>query len=122
MILNKKKIFRFFYQPKIYPEAFEAYYNRLPDSLQVNWFKDGKYIIGEIEAEGEKFMTQAVSAKEFVEMVNDALFVAYKIPEEYFDALLASKKFIPTKEQFEALDNIAVTKSKIEFKQALVTA
>lgn len=122
MIFNKGKIFRFFRKPELCQEAFDAYFDRLPDSLQVSWFKDGKYIIGEVEADGEKFMTQAVSAKEFVEMVNDALFVTYKIPEKYFDVLLASKKFMPTKDQFEAMDNIAITKSNIEFKKSLVTA
>ena len=122
MFLNNKKFFSFFHKPELYQEAYDAYFNRLPDTLMVSWIKDGKYIIGEIEADGEKFMTQAKSAKEFVDMVNDALFVTYKIPEEYFDALLKFKKFEPPKEQFDALDNMAIKKSNIEFKKSLVTA
>lgn len=121
MIFNKGKILRFFYQPKIYKEAFDAYYNRLPDSIEVDWQRDGKYIIGKIKAGDKKFMTQAVSAKEFVDMVNDALFVVYKIPDEYFKAL-ESRKFKPLPEEFKAMNNAAIKKSKIEFSKVAVPA
>jgi len=114
MLINKRKIIRFFCKPKLDKEALEAYFHKLPSEIDINWFRDGKYIIGKIEADGYKFMTQAVSAKEFVEMVNDALFTVYKIPEDYFDAL-EKRRFYPTKEQFEKLNDASVKKSQANF-------
>ena len=121
MFFNKIKILNFFYQPKICQEAFTAYYNRLPNSIEVEWQRDGKYIVGKINAGDKKFMTQAVSAREFVDMVNDALFVVYKIPAEYFKALNC-KKFEPSAEQFAVLNNGAVKNSKIQFSKAVAGA
>lgn len=116
-ILNKFK--NIFYHPKINREAFVAYFDKLPDQIEVNWKRDGDFIIGEIDAEGNKFMTQAKSAKEFVEMVNDALFVTYQIPEEYFDAL-SPKRFLPPPEQFMALNDMSVKKSKMSIQKGQV--
>ena len=99
----------------------EAYYNRLPDSIEVEWQRDGKYIVGKINAGDKKFMTQAISAKEFVDMVNDALLVVYNIPEAYFNSL-ASRKFQPGIEQFKAMNDVAIKKSTIEFSKVAIPA
>ena len=88
----------------------------MPEKIAVKWFRDGDFIIGDIEADGYSFKTQAKSAREFVEMVNDALFSVYKIPVKYFP-YLENRKFQPTKEQFQKLNDEAVKKSSFNFKK-----
>jgi hypothetical protein len=100
----------------VYKEAFDAYFNRLPNTLQTQWFRDGDFIIGKVETEdGTSFVTQAKNADEFIEMVNDALFAVYEIPKEYFDSLMTVKKFLPKKEEFERLNNASIKGSSLGF-------
>ena len=108
---------------EVIPEAFWAYFNRLPKKISVEWFIDGKFIVGRIDAYVDKFMTQGVSADEFVEMVNDTLFSFYEIPSEYFEVLKNKKSFIPKPEEYEKLNDVAVVKSKMGLeKKELVAA
>lgn len=103
-------------------EAALAYFYRLPDKIEVEWKKEGNFIVGWIKIEGEDvFMTQARSAKEFVEMVNDAIFSVYKIPVQYFKHL-EEKKFKPNSHDFQLLNDKAVRKSVLDLKKQLVTA
>ena len=117
MINRIKKIFK----PKLDKEAAIAYYNKLPDRIEVKWFRDDKFIIGEINAEGNKFCTQALSAKEFIEMVNDGLFSMYNIPLKYFD-ILKDKEFYPSEEHFQELNDIAIKKSTVTYRKQLARA
>lgn len=94
-----------------------AYWHKLPQRIQVEWLRSGKFIIGKIDADGTKLITQAVSAKEFVDMVNEAVLAAYDIPEQYFE-VLKGKRFEPTPEQFKKLNDLAVKKSNISFDLA----
>lgn len=103
------------------PEAYLAYFHKLPKKIQVEWFRDGKFIIGKIQAEGSEFMTQARSAKEFVEMVNDAVFTAYDVPLPYFQ-FLESRKFKPPQIEFDKLNNAAIKSSTMSFTKDLATA
>lgn len=112
---------KLFFKPKLSQEALEAYWYKLPERLEVEWFRDGKFIVGRIKADGYEFMTQALSATEFVEMVNDALFAAYQIPKEYFEAL-GLRRFQPSKEEFIRLNDVAIEKSQISFVKKLVAA
>ncbi len=107
---------------KISSEALEAYFSKLPDKILVRWGRDGKYIVGKINADGQEFMTQAKSVKEFVYMVNDGLFAMYEIPEEYLDILQSEKSFKPNAEQFEKLNNAAIEGSVMSFEKWLATA
>ena len=101
----KKKTFN-----PVFNEAALAYFHKLPDNIEVRWEKEGRFIVGWIKIEGEDvFMTQAKSAKEFVEMVNDAIYSVYKIPVQYFK-LLEKKKFKPNPQQFELLNNATIKK------------
>lgn len=103
-------------KPELYRESFDAYFNRLPNAIMVNWFRDGDFVIGKVETEdGTSFMTQAKSSDEFVEMVNDALFAVYGIPKEYFDNLMAVKKFLPKREEFEELQDASIKESSMGF-------
>lgn len=93
-------------------EVIMANFNKLPDKIEITWFRDGQYIIGNIKTEDNTYMTQAVSADEFVEMVNDTLLAAYEIPQNCINIIRNIKKFVPTKEQFAELNNIAIKKSE----------
>lgn len=115
-------MFRLF-SKKLSKEEFEAYFDRLPDKINVSWFRDGKFIIGEINVDGHEFMTQAISANEFIDMVNNTLLSVYEIPKQYFSVLLKYKKFMPSQEEFSRLDDVAVKKSVVNFeKEELVPA
>lgn len=121
-----KKIFekfvRLFKPAQLYPEALIAYFHRLPSQISVSWFRDDGFIVGTIKTDdGAEFMTQGVSAREFVEMVNEAVFVVYEIPEDYFDAL-GAKKFVPTREEFEKLNNAAIKKSTLQLDKLPMAA
>ncbi|OGH64626.1 MAG: hypothetical protein A2821_04190 [Candidatus Magasanikbacteria bacterium RIFCSPHIGHO2_01_FULL_41_23] len=122
--LAKEKIINFFQAQKhchLSQEAFIAYFNKLPKEIQVEWTRDGKFIVGKIMADGNEFMTQGESAEEFVDMVNDALFSVYNIPISYF-SLLESRKFKPTQKQFEQLGNVVYKKSQMSWQNELATA
>ncbi len=90
---------------KINQEAFCAYLDRLPDNINVSWFRDGKYIVGKVIAGDKKFTTQGLSANDFIEMVNDSVFTVYDIPKEYFGIISVNKIYLPNKEQRAKLDN-----------------
>jgi hypothetical protein len=94
-------------------EAFEAYYNKLPEKIAIDWFRDGKFIIGNIYADGEKFMTQGKSVDDFIEMVNDVIFSVYEIPKEYFPLLVQSRRYYPNEAQLKDLQNTGLTHSKL---------
>jgi|SRR3989339_662306 hypothetical protein len=107
------------FRSKLQGEAMEAYFHRLPNGIQVEWFRDGDFIIGNIFADGNKYMTQALSATEFIEMVNDTLLAVYDIPKAYQKALLKYKKFRPSIQQFNDLNNAAIKKSSLQFEKQL---
>jgi len=104
----KEFYYNFFNRPC--REVIEANLNKLPDKIEVSWFRDDKYIIGNIKAENNEFATQAMSADEFVEMVNDTLMAAYDIPDNCLYILRKMRKYSPSKEQFAALNNAAIKK------------
>ena len=86
----------------------------LGKNVQVSWQRDGKYIVGSIFMDGQKFMTQARSAKEFVEMVNDAIYAVYDVAPKYARQL-GNYRLIPSQNEFEKLNNTAVKKSAFNF-------
>lgn len=88
----------------IYKEEAFAFADRLPNRIKVGWFRDGKFIIGEIIDGNNTYYTQAKSAKEFVEMVNDAIYSVYGVKQKYFK-ILGEDKYHPTEAEFERLNN-----------------
>lgn len=96
------------------PEAAIAYNCRLPSEIEVSWFRDGKFIIGNIKTHDTSFMTQAKSAKEFVDMVNDALYAVYDIPIQYAQ-LPNMKKLVPKPGEFQKLSDTKIHSSVIGF-------
>ncbi|MFA5359756.1 MAG: hypothetical protein WC349_02235 [Patescibacteria group bacterium] len=119
-----RNIFNNFVQAKPCKEVLEASFNKLPEEIKVNWFRDGKYIIGVIEVDGHEYKTQALSADEFVDMVNDTLYTVYDIPNNCINILSKIKRFRPKQDEFNKLKNNAVEYSNMSLvrEKKLVTA
>lgn len=113
MIYTMQKIKNFFIKPRLSQEAFYAYYNRLPDTVQVSWKRDGGMIVGNVKAGGKEFFTQGRDVDDFVDMVNDSLYTVYEIPFDYIDAIRSVKAFQPTQEEMNALYNINTKKANV---------
>lgn len=103
----KKRIIK----SEIFPEAFFAYFHKIPNNIQVEWFRDGEYIIGNVTAGNKKFVTQGLDADDFIRMVNESLILTFDIPQNYIDLILKNKLFTPSIEERKKLDNISVKKS-----------
>ncbi len=112
-----KSIKRYLSKPKLSREAFEAYFHRLPDGIEVNWRRDGKFIVGSVVADGKKFVTQGLNADEFIEMVNDAVITVFDIPEDYIDAINKSKAYSPTAEEYKRLNDNKISHSSFGSKK-----
>lgn len=106
-----KSIKRQLFKPKLSQEAFTAYFHRLPDSIEVNWHREGKFIVGRVAADGKKFMTQGLNVDEFVEMVNDAVITVFDIPEDYINVINKSKAYLPTAEEYKRLNDNKISHS-----------
>lgn len=109
----KKNIF----PPKLSQEALAAYINRLPEHLEVQWFRDGNFIIGTIVADNKKFMTQGMDGDDFIEMVNDAIVSVNNIPEDYVDVIRSMKTYLPPAEERARLFNNGIRHSSISFNK-----
>ncbi len=94
-------------------EAFEAYFHRLPGNVEVSWFRDGKFIIGNIKAGDNKFVTQGKDAEDFIDMVNDAVITVFGIPKQYYNVIRQVHTYMPPKEQLEQLQNAGIKKATI---------
>lgn len=106
------------FRPKLSREAFEAYFNRLPQFIEVSWFRDGKYIVGNIKAGDQEFMTQGLNGDDFIEMVNDAVYTMFDIPEDYIDVIEKAKTFQPPVEERKKLEDQSVQSSVIRFHKS----
>ncbi len=81
-------------KPRLSREAIEAYLNRLPDVIQVDWVRNDDFIVGEVKAGEHTFMTQGKDAQDFIDMVNDGVVMINKIPKNYREIIL--KTYIPS--------------------------
>jgi hypothetical protein len=108
-----KNIFENLTHPKPLREVLEANYHKLPEKIEVGWFRDGKFIIGIIKVDGKEYKTQALSADEFVDMVNDTIYTVYDIPNSCINILSKERPFVPTSEQFKKLNDNAIKQSAI---------
>lgn len=107
----KKKIAK----PEIFPEAFFAYFHKLPNNIQVEWFRDGNYIIGNVTAGDRKFVTQGMDAEDFIKMVNESVVLAFDIPQDYINLILKNKLFLPPIEEKKKLGDLSVKRSSFGF-------
>jgi hypothetical protein len=108
-----KRVKNFLFQPDLSQEAFEAYYHRLPEKINVDWVRDGKYIIGKVVADEYKFTTQGESVEDFVEMVNDSIYTVNGVPFEYIDAIKKAKAYNPPLEVLQQLGDLSISKNTI---------
>lgn len=107
--LNKRIPFlRRLFKPNLSPEAYFAYFNRLPERIQVEWFRDDGMIVGKVEAGTKKFMTQGNDADDFIRMVNMSIVTAFNIPDDYFDIVLQTKTYNPPVSEREILGDESV--------------
>ena len=97
------KLFHSLKRTTFVPEAFFAYYNRLPERVEVNWERDGEYFIGRVKAGEYEFMTQGKGVKDFIDMVNDAVCTVYDIPVEYDAIIQKARTYMPDDETLELL-------------------
>jgi len=106
-----KNIFNSLIKSKPCREVLEANFHKLPAKIQVKWFRDKKYIIGVIRADGHEYKTQALSADEFIEMVNDTLYTVYDIPSNCVNILSKIKRFRPKQDELNKLNNSSIKHS-----------
>lgn len=97
-----------FFRPTIFPEAYFAYFHRLPDQVQVSWFRDEGMIIGKVDAGGKIFMTQGENAEDFIRMVNESIVTVFNIPEDYFDIVSKTKTYVPSPSEKKLLEDRSV--------------
>lgn len=108
----KRKIVK----PEIFPEVFFAYYHKLPDKIQVEWFRDGEYIVGNVIAGDKQFAAQGVDADDFIKMVNESVVLAFDIPQNYIDLILKNKLFVPSSiEERKKLEDLSIIRSSFGF-------
>ena len=105
------------FKPEIYPEAFFAYFHKLPNEIQVAWFRDEGMIIGTVTADDKEFMTQGVDADDFIHMVNESLITSFDIPTDYFDVILKVRSYAPKPEEYKKLNDRKVQKSILGFER-----
>jgi len=122
VILNKiAKLFGF--KGEIIPEKLTAYYHKLPQKIEVSWFRDNGYIIGTIITDNkQEIYTQGKNAEDFVDMVNDCIFTAYGIDLAYRAALAEKKSYKPTVQEWKLLNDGSTNNSIISLEKQLVVA
>lgn len=99
------------FKPNLSREALVAHLNKLPDNIEVDWFRNGDLIVGKVIAGEHTFMTQGKNAKDFIEMVNDGVNMINRIPKDYRDVIIAAYK--PPLEEIAKLENKDITKAFI---------
>lgn len=106
-----KALKRIIFKPRLSREALEAYFFRLPNAIQVSWFRDGKFIVGKVNAGEHEFMTQGKNADDFMNMVNDAIYAVEDIPEDYIDVIQKMRTYKPPATEEAKLRNNQVANS-----------
>ncbi len=110
-------VFRKIFKPEIYPEVFFAYLHKLPDDIQVSWFRDNGMIVGTVSAGAKKFMTQGKSADDFIRMVNQSVITAFNVPDDYIDIISQTRIYNPPQEDREVLRDKKVSHSSLGFNK-----
>ncbi|MEK7618186.1 MAG: hypothetical protein AAB410_03490 [Patescibacteria group bacterium] len=108
------KLLKFFgLKPKLEYEALLAYFNKLPDDIAVSWVRDGKFIVGKVEAGEHKFTTQGMNPDDFINMVNESVLTAYDIPERYFYTVKDLHTYNPPLKSMAELKNQSIQEAVI---------
>lgn len=114
-------IFSSIFGQKLDPVVMKCYVERLPEKIEVSWNRNKEgYLIGRIcigDKPDETFFTQAKTAKEFVKMVNDALFVALDIKPEYINFFHAHIPYAPSPEELHRLNDGTIKEGAFGFQK-----
>jgi hypothetical protein len=118
-------LLRKLFKPALFPEAYFAYFHKLPSQITVSWFRDSGMIVGKVQAGGLEFMTQGKDAADFIRMVNESVVIAFNIPDDYFDIINRTKTYTPPPAALKMLDDMSVprqsfglVKDELVFKTA----
>ena len=117
------------FPPKLEPEAIQCYINRLPEQIQVSWKRDedgllvGRVSIG--NNRDDSFWTQGKNVKDFLYMINDAVFIALDFKPEYIPVFHRMISYAPTEGILKRLSDesmkegsFGISKSEKEFVTA----
>ena len=105
-------LFSHLFRPQPDVEVINAYLHKLPDRVAVSWKREEGFIIGEISFSGlDPIYAQAVSPKEFVRMVNDAIYISLDFKPAYIELFHQKDVYAPTPEQWKELNDGKVTSS-----------
>jgi hypothetical protein len=122
-IAKTKLLAYFFPQKYIFQEALDCFKERLPKNVEVVWERDADgFIVGNINADGDKFMTQGKNAKDFIKMVNDAIYAVYDIPPEYISKLGGETKYYPKPSQLALLKDKSIKEASFGLTKQLQVA
>ncbi len=124
-LIKRSRILCKFFKPVIYPQAYFAYFHKLPNEVQVSWFRDDGMIVGQVKAGDKEFMTQGVNADDFIQNVNHSIVTVFNIPEDYFDIVNQTKVYVPSPSERRLLEDQSVTSHSLDFiktEQALKLA
>lgn len=102
-------------EPDISAEALSAYFQKLPDSIQVHWERSDALIVGQVVAGEFTFVTQGRNAGDFVEMVHDAVYTVFDIPDEYRRFM---KAYTPPEEVRKKLGDYSVRRAEAALSKA----
>lgn len=113
LLNNMKNVLKKLFSPDLDIEVIDTYFHKLPDRISVSWKREDGFIVGEISFNGyDPIHTQARNPKEFVRMVNDAVYIAFDLKPEYIDFFHRQKDFYAPKiEQWKELNNGEITES-----------
>ncbi len=94
-------------------EVIDTYFHKLPNNISVSWKREDGFIIGEISFNGfDPIYTQARTPKEFVRMVNDAVYISLDFKAEYIEFFHREKDvYSPTPKQWEELNDGKILQS-----------
>lgn len=91
---------------------------KLPKDVKVIWKRENDgFIVGHVNVDGYEFTTQGKNAKDFINMVNDAIYAIYEIPPQYIPYLGGYQRYFPKPDQLELLKDKSITNSTLGFYQ-----
>ena len=110
-------LFSKLFPPKLLPEVVRCYLQRMPGTIEVAWKREDGLIVGRVKFgpnENDYFWTQAKMAKEFIYMVNDALFISLDMKSEYIPFMHRAISFLPNAEQLKSLNDGSIKEGSFD--------
>lgn len=112
---NRFPLLKRFFKPEIYPEAFFAYFHKLPQKIDVSWFRDEGMIVGKVQAGDKEFITQGKNVDDFIRMINESVITVFNIPQDYFEIISKTRSYLPLAEERKLLEDKSVARHSLGF-------